>query len=362
MTASIRRLGSPAPTIEGLRTVAHIEGAEDVAIRTLWPSEQRTFADAVAGAKAKIAGPVLTQRVDELLVSTTTIAGAQQVIAALDPSRQRRAAMTTTATAVPAGRSAPGRTSPVASPPAAGRATAGTAIDDSLPALMAMTSPDVQQAQTARLEARLAAIADAEAQKDGQALGRLGDGASGLEAGGKWLAEVNRKYGSLASRPAVSALVDDLSKRRGPQFRAGESTVTTRLQAAKTSLEVNAVVGTYLSVPSDRSDPIGGRLLASALQKRDQLQTAEKARREAEVQEQIRRDVERAPRDLPGSGDSDSASSSDRRPILGSGMPDYKKEEEARQRRQDNYDRFLRNQEELKRQGRPTSPGAAPRR
>jgi hypothetical protein len=286
VTASLQRLGSPAPTLEGLQTVARIEGAEDVAIRTLWPSEQRTFAEAVSGAKAKIAGPVLTQRVDELLASTKTIAGAQPIMTALDQSKQRLATTPTT-TAVPAGRGVPGRPSPVAHPPAAGRGAAvAPAIDSSLPALMAMVPADVRQAQTARLEARLAEIVDAEAQKDGQSLGRLGDGAAGLEAGGKWLAEVNRKYGSLARRPAVSALVDDLAKRRVAQFRAGESTVTTRLQAVKTSLDVNAVIGTYLSVPSDRSDPIGGRLLSSALQKRDQLQTAEAeaAQREARAQ------------------------------------------------------------------------------
>jgi hypothetical protein len=283
MTASIRRLGSPAPTIEGLEAVARIEGAEDVGIRTLWPSEQKRFADAVSGARAKIAGPVLTQRVDELLATTTTIASAQQVITALDQSTQRAAAVTTPATG-PAGRGVSGRPPPIAGPPAAARGTtAARPIDTSLPALMALASPDVRQAQTARLEARLVEIVDAEAQRDGQALGRLGDGAAGLEAGGKWLAEVYRKYRSLVRRPTVSALVDDLSKRRGPQFRAGESTVSTRLQAAKTSLEVNAVIGTYLSVPSDRSDPIGGRLLASAQQKRGQLQTAEAeaAQREA---------------------------------------------------------------------------------
>jgi hypothetical protein len=283
MTASIRRLASPAPTLEGLQVVTRIEGAEDVAIRTLWPSEQKTFAEAVSGARAKIAGPVLAQRVDELLATAKTIASAQPVMTALDQSSQRAAAVTTAA-AAPAGRGAPGRPAPTARPPAPGGATTtGPAIDTSLPALMAMAPPDVRQAQTARLEARVAEIVDAEAQKDGQALGRLGDGAAGLEAGGKWLAEVNRKYGSLARRPAVSALVDDLGKRRGAQFRAGESTVATRLQAAKTSLDVNAVIGAYLSVPSDRRDPIGGKLLASAQQKRDQMQgaEAEAAQREA---------------------------------------------------------------------------------
>ena len=275
MAASVRRLGTLTPTIDSLRTVSGIGSAEQTELHTMWPSEQRTFADAVTGARAKIVGPVLVQRVDELLASTTSIDSAQKLAVALEQSKS-------SATGVaPVDREGRGKPSPGVGRPApvvrrAGRAAAsGPAVDDSLPSLMAMADPDQRQAQAARIESRVTEMVDAEVQKDRQTLSRLGDGASGLESGVKWLTDINRKYGPLTGQPSVVALVDELGKRRVPQFHGGESVINARLQAAKSSGEVGTVVATYLSVPSDFRDPIGSRLLSAAQQRGSQFKTTE---------------------------------------------------------------------------------------
>jgi hypothetical protein len=203
----------------------------------LWPSEFRAAETAVRDAKQRSAAPALRAMVDGL-VSATTLQGAHRINAALGAMRS---------------------------------GTAG----DGIATLVPFVSEDVRRDQIGRLETRLAALTDAEVKRDREALVRLGDGSQGLDASGRWLFEVTVKYGSLAATPSFRALLDELATRRRAMFRGAESELTQHVQAARTTSEINAILGTQLSVPSDAADPVGGTLLQLARQRYGQLQKTE---------------------------------------------------------------------------------------
>jgi hypothetical protein len=269
--------GAPA-TIEGLRTIAASQAAEQNALSAFWPSERQGFADAVTGARARVAGPVLTARVNELIASSTSFAGAAAITTALEASR---AAVSRAAT----GNAAPGRgRGPGAAPMGRPAVVTPSAVDDSLAGLMALVSPDARTAHMAKLEARVTELVDAEAQRDRAAIARLGDGLPALEAGSRLSAEMTAKYRSFPAQPSVRAAFEALARQRGPLLGAAEAPLATRVRAARSTADVDAIVRQYLGASSDAADPAGRRVLQAAQQQRAQLAaaeaTAEKAREE----------------------------------------------------------------------------------
>ena len=264
---AIRRLASVPPTGDGLRAINGSRAAEQAALSTFWPSERKTFADAVGAAQSRVAAPLLTSRVDAVLTSATSFAGAETIANVLDSIQRYRPPAAAPAAALPPG--------PFQPRPAPAAANASASVEDSVPALATLVSADLRAAQIGRLDTRMSELVRAESERDLQTVAKLEDGLPGLEASGRAFASMNQKYVLFPNQPSVRALYDALAKRRGPMFRTGESTIAARVKAAKSTAELNSVRQTYLGVPSDSADPVGGRLLQSVQLQMNDLQKAE---------------------------------------------------------------------------------------
>jgi hypothetical protein len=263
---SLKRLQAAQGAGDVLKAVAAIEHAENTALATFWPSERKAFGEGVGAARTRVAGPVLVARVDALLASATSFDGARQIASVLETINSARPAAP--ARPVPGQRGMPGM--PAAAPVPA-------AVPDDIPGLMALVPPDFRQTQTTRMHDRVTQLVEAEVARDRQSLARLGDGLAGLQAGVKWRADADAKYGPLANRAPVEALYRDAAAQRKPLIEAAEKALTARVQAAKTTREVNDIVYGHLGVPSDRSDPAGARVIQIAGQRTSQLQATEAA-------------------------------------------------------------------------------------
>jgi hypothetical protein len=266
---SLRRLQGEAT---GLRTVRTIEQAESEALATLWPSERKAFAEVVVTARSRVSAPALALKVDELVNGATSFDTAAKIASVLGEIRAYRPASPTPAT--PVGRRTLER--PTAAPQAL----------DSIAALMATVSPDLRQKETARLESAMTQLVEKEVARDAAELPRLGDGLAGLQAGAKFRSTLDAKYQPFSGNASVQKLFTGLAERRKAQLASAEPSLDARLKAAKSTTEVDQIVQTYLSVPSDRSDAAGGRLLQIASARGGQLRTSEQAMavKEAEAQ------------------------------------------------------------------------------
>lgn len=281
-TQALRRLQSAPTTADGLMSIADSQAAEQNALNTFWPSERRSFADAVTGARSRVAGPLLSGRVDELLASATSFAGAETISTILDSGRTRTSTAASSG-AVGAGRGRGAGAVPTVRPAIVSRTT----VDDSVAGLMALVSEEMRAAQVARLEARVSELLSAETQRDRDAIARLGDSLSGLESGSRLFFDLSQKYRSFSNQPSVRSVFDALAKQRSPLLRSAEAALAARFKSARSSSDLDSIQRTYLGVPSDGSDPTGGRLLQAAQQQRAQFQQAEAA--EARRQEEERR-------------------------------------------------------------------------
>jgi hypothetical protein len=279
---ALRRVQSAPPSTDGLKIIAGSQAAEQNALNTFWPSERRVFADAVTGARTRVAGPLLTARVNELLASSTAFSSAETIATILESGR------TGARTGVPTGGVAAGRgrgAGPV--PMVRPSIVAPTPVDDSVSGLIGLASEETRAAQVARLEARVSELVNAETQRDRDAIARLGEGLPGLEAGSRFFASITQKYRSFQNQSSVRSVFDALAKQRSPLLKAVEPTLTARVKAARSTSELTSIQQSYLGVSSDGADPAGGRVLQTAQTQRAQLQQAEAAL--AQRQEEERR-------------------------------------------------------------------------
>jgi hypothetical protein len=156
-----------------------------------------------------------------------------------------------------------------------------------VPALLAMVPADLRIAQSARVEARIDELVDAEVSRDRPSLAELGSGRHALEAGARWYRQASEKYAGLTQHPAVQSLFEELAEHRAAIFPEADEELSGLIRAAGSSAAVSDVLATYLAVPSDRSHPVARRLLASATERQQGL-----ARAEA-VEEQRRKEAAR---------------------------------------------------------------------
>jgi len=297
--ASIHRLHELEPVSGTLGVVAAIETAEDATLAQSWPSERAAFANEIANARTKLAAPILVAQVEELIASAEGLSGAKRLAASLQamaadsPRRRpapgnRRARDVTRAAAVPQG------------------STFSDTLRDAytgatIPELMLVVSPDVRSDQRTRIQRRMEELLQREVQQDQLDMVGLGAGIDGVRNGVLWYAAVTQKYGALAGEPPVEGLLGEFARRRGEILPGVESTLSARIEAVGSVGEVTNLVNSYLSVPSDRSDRVGDRLLKAAQRQAERFTEAEReqAREDAAAAREAASACAQAP-DTPG--------------------------------------------------------------
>jgi hypothetical protein len=256
----------------------HLYQAADAAAADVlandWPSQQQAFATALAEARARTAGPILQARVDDLLKGSGAHDPAQ-LNAALAALKSPAAAPKSPAANRLQTRRTPGSAAPSES----------TSAELSLSDLAVYASPDLRDAQAARLTANLSSTVNSECGTDRSSIASLGSGLAGLEANGRKYLELSRKYASLGG-PSQCSVFGELQAARHGLLAGAEPELTSRLQKARDASELSSITSTYLSVMSDRQDAAGARLLnvadqrSSELQRQQQVAAAQRAEQE----------------------------------------------------------------------------------
>jgi len=265
MNQTLQRLGRITPGTGVFRTLNALHTEESAALGTFWPSERDRFVRALDDRRAQLADPVLTASVDQQVAAATSFSNVsqlQQMLSALvrpgvSPARQP----------VTRGR-------PVISAPAP--SAAGTGED--LSSVSGLASDAVRTQLRAKVEQAISTLVVAEAGRDDARVAALSTegsrGASGLDESGRLYQQLQTKYASFGSVPAVRSLFDNLGRRRAIALQGAQPELEAAIRQANAEPPLDELLSRYLYVPSDRTDPVGARLIGAAETKKGQIRTA----------------------------------------------------------------------------------------
>lgn len=251
--ASLQRIRSAPPTPESWKTLAYIERAEATAFESFWPQERKEFAEAVSSARSAAAAQLLTHETESFIQSASG-KDPQEVGAKLSELR--------TASTAPSIQTARRSRGPIGVQARVAETDANASV--SIGNLARFVPADARQASIARLEAQLGTAMQSECAADRQQVRGFGDGVHGLEASGRAYDDLSRKYGSISTGDSECAVFMDIAAGRASMLRAAESALSAKIESSSAQSDVAQLLRTYLSVPSDRSEPAGARLLQLA--------------------------------------------------------------------------------------------------
>lgn len=282
------RLSSLSPQAGAFQTLSAIEAEDQLVLGMYWPSEREAFRTSIDQARARLANPVLTDNVHQLVASSSAFSSISALQVALDALRRPRASSAT--------RAAISRTLGRRSVPLANRRGAAPApVREDIPSLAPLASESVRGDLAASVSQKIGAIVDTTAKSDAAAIAAFPASAAGLEAGGKWHAGMSRKYSNYGSAPAVKSLFTQFQQKRAQQFTAALPELRTIVGQTKTKQQVQATLSRYASAPIDRSLPSAKPLYDAAKARNAELDrlaaerarqaAAEKARRAREAAE-----------------------------------------------------------------------------
>ena len=138
------------------------------------------------------------------------------------------------------------------------------------------------------IDGRIAELVATEARRDTVVLANFGEGLSGLEGGAKAYRELQEKYSTVLHESAVQALLDDIARRRSAGLQRAEDEIARVIGQQTSESALDGLNSRLLSVPSDRSDPVGARLVTLLESRKESLRAdrlrAEAAQRQAEAE------------------------------------------------------------------------------
>lgn len=253
-TTTLQQVKAAEPVAASWQLFQSAESTAKDVLGDDWPSRRAAFSDAVAGARTKTASPLLQAGIGEYLASAD----------AQDPARVRDTLAT------------------LNSPPAA-IANRQPVAGLSLAELASRASPEVRDAQIAKLTRALSSASEARCASDRTAVRALPSGLAGLDAVNEKYREMTALYSTLPGGVAGCAAFTDLSEVRTALLVDSESELAARIGHAANRGDVNAITSRYLS-SSLEGGAAGERLLAMADQRNEELRAAQAAAIEKEKQ------------------------------------------------------------------------------
>ncbi len=213
--ARVAAMPATSDTFEELDRVAAVGEAN---LRTLWPSEQADFQQTVVRTRQRLAVPVLAAIVDELVGAAPTYDAA------------------------------------------IGLASWQQGRND----LLAAVPVDLREAHRERITARLNEVLDSLVSAEVAGLADLGSGLAAVEAGNRWLADLQRRYAFAAGHPVLERTVAHLQERRPSDLAAARAPLAERIHTLTTIRAVDDFVRSTLAVPGDHDTDAGRALLQAA--------------------------------------------------------------------------------------------------
>ena len=288
---SSARMAKLEPELNALITIDTLEKSEEKAFSKYWPSERASFKAAFGTARTRVVGPVLSEMVDNLVAAATSMEGAAALAGATRPggaALQTGSQFTSSSTAGQARqtRSRRGvsagvtRTAPVVS---AGRPITG---EYNIWSLMTLVDEPTKTRETAKLNSALVDILVEETSKDAQAINRFGTGTKSLQAGSEWNQQMAWKYGTYSQHASVRALFSALARQRDSVFPGAERDITSQLNSAGSTREIDQLRAAFLGVPSDSQSATGSRILRVAQTRRNSLAQQETIEQRKRMEEE----------------------------------------------------------------------------
>lgn len=222
---ALARLATLEASADAFERIAAAEQAAAHGLVLLWPSEQAAFAQAVAGARERLAAPVLTASVDALIASSSGYEGA----------------------------------------------VALSGWESSRATLLSYVPAETRQALATRVEHKLDAVLTPLVAEETAKLARLGSGAAAVDAGNAWLAGFSRRYAFAANRPVVRAAVGRLQERRAADLAAAQPVFAARFASQSSTAAVDNALQAALAVPGDHATQAGRALIEAAQERKAAL-------------------------------------------------------------------------------------------
>jgi hypothetical protein len=186
------------------------ESAADTLLPFLWPSERNRFHTALADARTRLAGPVLTLRADRLIATASGNAGAREL------------------------------------------AGWQTQEKDILQYVSTTERDKFQQ----RIDTRLDKILEQPVAANVRSLATLGHGLDAVLAGNKWYQRFENSYDFAMARPPVQEALQMFRRVRAKNLIEAKPSIIAQLDGAEQEAQVQSILGNYLC-PGDANSEIG---------------------------------------------------------------------------------------------------------
>lgn len=264
----LQGLDGIAPSAGTFDTLNRIEAEESGVLGTFWPSERKAVLDALDGHRARLAGPVLLARVNQQVAAATRF----EDVSELQRTLSMLARPSSAPVATPNPRAAAAQRRPSFAVPVA---RAGTTAD--IGSLVSMAGETARADLRNVVERKISTLVAAEADRDRARLAvpPTGSAMSRLEAGGALYRQLQTKYASVATDPTVASLFAELSRQRVAVLSGAQAELDLTIAKAPSESALDDVLSRFLNVPSDRSDAVGGRLMAAADTKKQAIRLAQ---------------------------------------------------------------------------------------
>lgn len=249
---TIRRLPTIAPEDGAFQLLNLIEAETQGTLSNFFPSELESFGQAVDDCRARLAGPLLTSRVEKQISTASSfdhIPLLQQTLASL------------LQTAAP-------------SSPRGSRATTRRPSDSvDIAAISGMAPQSIRAQLRPLVEQRIMALVTAEAEQEASRLAPLSGGAplAALEHDAKAYAQLRAKYASFTTNSAVGLLFSRWALRRAQSIQTAQPELNAAVQRAKVESDLDELLSRYLGQPTDRTDAIGLRLISTIESRKGQI-------------------------------------------------------------------------------------------
>ncbi|HVU15616.1 MAG TPA: hypothetical protein VHD32_01730 [Candidatus Didemnitutus sp.] len=185
------------------------EGAARTTLVYLWPSERKQFAEGLATARTRLAGPVLKIHADALIASAAGDSGAHQ-LAGWQASEKE---------------------------------------------ILAHASPSDRAETQIRIDARLDALLTELLAAPLRALATLGHGAPAVLAGNAWYRQVTQRFDFAKTRQPVAEALREFRSIRDRSLAEARSAILAEIDAAPDEEAVKGVMSRYLACTGDEDSP-----------------------------------------------------------------------------------------------------------